>query len=111
MSNEKDIEYTIVMDPEYADAVKAVNDADPKRAVDLLYKEYEQMCLGGSSVLDKDEIYPRSYQWRMGDKYDPAKVGLVREALRQNKLIADTEEYQTFLAEAKKNKVESFSWD
>lgn len=111
MSNDKDIEYTIVMDPEYADAVKAANDADPVHAVDLLYKQYEQMCLNGSGVLDRDNIYPRSYQWRMGDKYDPAKVGLVREALRQNKLIADTEEYQAFLEEYKKTKVGTFSWD
>lgn len=111
MSNEKDIEYTIVMDPEYAAAVSAKKDSDPKHAIDLLYEEYERSCLGGASVLDRDDIYPRSYQWRMGDKYDPAKVGLVREALRQNRLIADTEEYQEFLEESKKSKVETFSWD
>lgn len=111
MSNEKDIEYTIVMDPEYASAIASQKDADPKHAVDLLYEQYERMCLSGASVIDKDDIYPRSYQWRMGDKYDPSKVGLVREALRQNKKIEDTEEYRTFLEESKKNKVETFSWD
>ena len=109
--NEKDIEYTIVMDPEYANAVNVKKDADPKHAIDLLYEEYERMCKKDPTVLDKDDIYPRSYQWRMADKYDPAKVGLVREALKQSKKIADTEEYRAFTEEAKKSKLDSFSWD
>ena len=111
MINEKDIEYTIVMDPEYADMVRPGKNADPKHAVDLLYEEYEQMCLREATVLDKDDIYPHSYQWRMGDRYDAAKVGLVREALKQNKKIADTEEYQAFIEEGKKSKIETISWD
>lgn len=109
--NEKDIEYTIVMDPEYANAVNAKKDADPKHAVDLLYEEYEQMCMKDPNVLDKDDIYPRSYQWRMGDKYDAAKVGLVKEALRQGRRIADTEEYEAFTEEVKNSRIETISWD
>ena len=110
-NNEKDIEYTIVMDPEYTKAMKAEKADGPEQEIDLLYKKYELMCLADPAVLDKDDIYPRSYQWRMGDRYDPAKVSLIREALKENRMIADTEAYQEYLEEAKKSKVETFSWD
>ena len=110
-NNEKNIEYTIVMDPEYEQAIKAEKDAGPKQEIDLLYKKYELMCLSDPAVLDNDDIYPRSYQWRMVDKYDPARVALVREALKESKMIADTEAYQEFLEAAKKSKVDTFSWD
>lgn len=109
--NERDIEYTIVMDPEYTAAINPNKAADPKHAIDLLYEEYEQMCLREATVLDKDDIYPHSYQWRMGDKYDSVKVGLVKEALKQNKKIADTEEYQAFVEAVKKSRIETISWD
>lgn len=109
--NEKDIEYTIVMDPEYREAVNPKKDADPKHAIDLLYEEYEHMCMMDPNVVDKDDIYPHSYQWRMGDKYDQVKVGLVKEALKHSKKIADTEAYEAFVEEVKKSKIETISWD
>ena len=111
MINEKDIEYTIVMDPDFAEALSPGKEPDPKHAVDLLYEEYEQMCLREPTVLDSDDAYPHSYQWRMGDKYDPAKVGLVKAALKQGRKIADTEEYQAFAEEVKNSRIETISWD
>ena len=111
MINEKDIEYTIVMDPEFADALNQKKAADPRHEVDLLYAEYEQMCMMDPTVLDRDDIYPHSYQWRMGDRYDPVKVGLVREALKENRKIADTGKYREFVEEMKKSRIDTISWD
>ena len=69
------------------------------------------MCLSRNDALDKDDIYPRSYQWRMGDKYDPAKVDLVKTALRLGRRIEDTAEYEEYVEAISKSRIETISWD
>ena len=118
--NEKDFEYTIVMDASYTgpdvnDFRKpeegAGNGNDPNTEFELLYRDYERMILKDPTVLDKDDAYPHSYQWRVGDRYDPAKIEVLKAALREGKRITDTEEYQNFIENIKSRKIEPLSWE
>ena len=87
-------------------------DKDERKAViDRLYAEYEKMCYMETTVVDQDDAYPHSYQWRIGDRYDEAKVAVVREALMQRKLIADTDAYQIYVEEIKGRSYRLESWD
>ena len=115
------IEYTIVMDPEYPltegmkegripESAKTVK-KETGDATDILYAEYERMCLKEPTVLDKDDIYPHTYQWRIVRKDDPAKIALVRKALEQGVKIADTDEYQEFLEDVKKRGLGPDAWE
>ena len=134
----KDFDYTIVMDSKYPgmdptakeEAVSAAaNDGDPKKGAagpavpapepqieyndyyERLYAEYEEMCLKEPTVLDRDDAYPYSYQWRVGDRYDPAKIELLKAALVQGKKIADTDEYKKYLEDVKSRRFKPESWD
>ena len=87
--NEKDFEYTIVMDASYTgpdvnDFRKpeegADNAGDANAEYELLYSDYERMILRDPTVLDKDDAYPHSYQWRMADRYDPGKIEALEES-------------------------------
>ncbi len=132
--NAKDIDYTIVLDPRYpsldaqeqaeaetrvfskAGAEAAKGSEEPakdehKAAIDRLYDEYEKMCYKESTAVDKDDAYPHSYQWRIGDRYDEAKVAVLREALKERKLIADTEAYLIYVEEIKSRSFRPESWD
>ncbi len=118
--NNKDFEYTIVMDASYrgpelesAGSAGSADDgkADVRKEADLLYDAYERMCLKEPTVLDKDDAYPHSYQWRVGDKYDPEKIGLIKAALKEGKLIADTDAYQEYIETIKNRKFKPESWD
>ena len=118
--NEKDFEYTIVMDasyigPDVNDVKKPEEGAaaaeDPNAEYELLYNDYERMILRDPTVLDKDDAYPRSYQWRVGDRYDPAKIAAVEEALKNRIRITDTEAYKKFIEEMKDRKFKPESWD
>lgn len=82
-----------------------------KAAIDRLYDEYEKMCYKESTAVDKDDAYPHSYQWRIGDRYDEAKVAVLREALKERKLIADTEAYLIYVEEIKSRSFRPESWD
>lgn len=93
-----------------APALKQDN-ADRKAAIDRLYDEYEKMCYKESTAVDKDDAYPHSYQWRIGDRYDEAKVAVLREALKERKLIADTEAYLIYVEEIKSRSFRPESWD
>lgn len=84
---------------------------DHKAAIDRLYEEYEKMCYKESTAVDKDDAYPHSYQWRIGDRYDEAKVAVLREALKERKLIADTEAYLIYVEEIKSRNFRPESWD
>ena len=84
---------------------------DRKAAVDRLYAEYEAMCYKEPTVVDMDDAYPHSYQWRIGDRYDVAKVAVLREALKERKLIADTEAYLIYVEEIKSRSFKPESWD
>ena len=117
----KDLEYTIVMDASYrgpqiqtgSEAAEGPVSAEEnkKRAIDLLYDAYERMALMEPTILDVDDAYPHSYQWRMGDKYDPGKVAVVEEALREKTRISDTEAYQKYLDKISGSKFKPESWD
>ena len=131
-----DFDYTIVMDPRYpgldpvapeqaapaapekesAPAAPAKEPvASPEKPVidpwERLYAEYEEMCLKEPTILDMDDAYPHSYQWRVGDRYDPAKIEVLKAALREGKRITDTEEYQKYLEDIKNRRFEPVSWE
>ena len=116
--NEKDFEYTIVMDASYLspaarEAKKAEDSADesPNADYELLYYDYERMIFRDPTVLDKDDAYPHSYQWRMGDRYDPGKLEALEEALKKRVRISDTEAYQKYIEEIKNRRFKPESWD
>ena len=118
--NDKDFEYTIVMDasyigPDVNDFRKPEEGADmandPNAEAELLYRDYERMILRDPTVLDKDDAYPRTYQWRVGDRYDPAKLAAVEEAISNRCRISDTDAYQKFIDEMKDRKFKPESWD
>ncbi len=117
----KDYEYTIVLDGSYmapgseveviAEEVPAKKKEDPKAEADRIYAEYEAMCMKEPTVLDTDDIYPHSYYWRIGDRYDPAKVAVVEAAIKDGKRIADTEAFAEYAEKVKNSKYTPESWD
>ena len=123
--NNEDFDYTIVMDPRYP-GLDPVNheplkgtepekSEEPEKVVidpwERLYAEYEEMCFKDPTILDKDDAYPHSYQWRVGDRYDPAKIEVLKAALREGKRITDTEEYQNFIENIKSRKLGPLNWE
>ncbi len=128
--NNEDFDYTIVMDPRYpgldpirheplAEAEKKPEPEapakEPEKVVidpwERLYAEYEEMCFKDPTILDKDDAYPHSYQWRVGDRYDPAKIEVLKAALSEGKRITDTEAYQEFIEDIKSRKLEPLNWE
>ena len=118
--NEKDFEYTIVMDASYTgpdvnDFRKpeegAGNGNDPNTEFELLYRDYERMILKDPTVLDKDDAYPHSYQWRMADRYDPGKIEALEEDLNNRTRISDTQAYRNFIEDMKNRRFKPESWD
>ncbi|MBQ6438917.1 MAG: hypothetical protein IJJ06_02105 [Mogibacterium sp.] len=118
--NEKDFEYTIVMDASYISP--GVNEFrkteegaekadDPNADYELLYYDYERMILRDPTVLDKDDAYPHSYQWRMGDRYDPGKLAALEEALNNRTRITDTQAYKKYIEDMKDRRFKPESWD
>ncbi|MBE6028191.1 MAG: hypothetical protein E7227_06290 [Clostridiales bacterium] len=105
-----------VKDPAAAVEVsKPTKDAEPEKPVidpwERLYSEYEEMCLKEPTILDLDDAYPHSYQWRVGDRYDPAKIEVLKAALMEGKRISDTEAYQEYLEDFKRRRFEPVSWE
>lgn len=82
-----------------------------KANIDRLYDEYERMRMNEPTVLDRDDIYPRSYQWRNGDRYDMGKVAAVQEALKSWKKIEETEAYSKYIAMKSSKILPPDSWD
>ena len=117
--NANDIDYTIVLDRDYIGPdqeelkKQAAADAagDSKEAIDALYSAYEKMCLKDPTVLDADDAYPHTYQWRIGDKYDPIKVGVIEAALREGKKVTDTEAYEKYVEVVSALNFKPESWD
>ena len=115
--NEKDFEYTIVMDasymgPDASDLKKTGEGAGDAHAEDeRLYTDYERMAFRLPTVLDRDDAYPHSYQWRVADRYDPGKLAALEEALNNRSKIEDTAAYQKFIDEMKTRKFKPESWD
>ena len=121
--NDKDFEYTIVMDASYTapdvnDFRKPEEDSDAAGTsnaeyaeYELLYHDYEKMIFRDPTVLDKDDAYPHSYQWRVGDRYDPGKIEALREALNNRTRISDTQAYLKYIEDIKNRKFKPESWD
>ena len=123
--NNEDFDYTIVMDPRYP-GLDPVNpeplkgtepekSEEPEKVVidpwERLYAEYEEMCFKDPTILDKDDAYPHSYQWRVGDRYDPAKIEVLKAALSEGKRITDTEAYQEYIDDIKSRKLGPLNWE
>ena len=118
--NDKDFEYTIVMDasyigPDVNDFRKPEDSADaaddPNAEYELLYYDYERMILRDPTVLDKDDAYPHSYQWRVGDRYDPGKIAALEEALENLCRISDKKKKKKYIEDMKNRKFKPESWD
>ena len=118
--NDKDFDYTIVMDASYISPdvndfkqteEKAAAAEDPNAEYELLYYDYERMILRDPTVLDRDDAYPHSYQWRMGDRYDPGKIAALEEALNNICRISDTQAYKKYIDDMKTRKFKPESWD
>lgn len=135
-NNRKDFyDYTIVMDGDYkgpnnggvnkdmaAELEKAIEDkyvAEKPRQeqteetdkAERLYFDYERMCFKEPTTLDRDDIYPHSYYWRIGDRYDQDKLAVLEEALREGKKIEETDAYVKYTEKLKHQKFSPDSWD
>ena len=80
-------------------------------AMDSLYFEYEKLWLMSPTVIEKGDVYPRSYYWRLGGRYDPDKKAVLEEALAVGKMIEYTEAYQQYVEKIKNVKFKPDSWD
>lgn len=124
-----DMDYTVVLDRNYrgpvieaeqkkeeAEAAKAVIEPEiefdaSKAEAEKIYETYESMFLKDYTALDKDDIYPHSYQWRVGDRYSEDKLAVVEAAIRRKKRIAETEEYLEYVEKVKRSKFTPMSWE
>lgn len=132
--SKSNFDYTIVLDGDFAgmadnkafqreDAVKPAAPEVPapesrttepdslSEKMDRLYYDYEKMCYKDPNTLDKDDIYPHSYQWRLGDRYDEGKVPVLEEAIRTGLRIAETEAYEKYVEEIRNRRFTPDSWD
>ena len=125
----KDMDYTVVLDRNYrrpvieaeqkkqeAEAAKAVIEPEiefdaGKAEAEKIYETYESMFIKDYTALDKDDIYPHSYQWRVGDRYSEDKLAVVEAAIRRKKRIAETEEYLEYVEKVKRSKFTPMSWE
>ncbi len=119
----KEFDYTIVLDGNYTgpdpEDIKpaettqpaAAESDDPNAKADRLYYEYEKKCLSDPLILDKDDIYPHTYYWRTGDRYDPGKIESLKEALLKGVMVADTEAYSKYVESVKSRKFEPVTCD
>jgi hypothetical protein len=125
----KDMDYTVVLDRNYrgpvieaeqkkqeAEDAKAVIEPEiefdaSKAEAEKIYETYESMFIKDYTALDKDDIYPHSYQWRVGDRYSEDKLAVVEAAIRRKKRIAETEEYLEYVEKVKRSKFTPMSWE
>lgn len=125
----KDMDYTVVLDRNYrgpvieaeqkkqeAEAANAVPEPEiefdaGKAEAEKIYETYESMFIKDYTALDKDDIYPHSYQWRVGDRYSEDKLAVVEAAIRRKKRIAETEEYLEYVEKVKRSKFTPMSWE
>ena len=84
---------------------------DPRVTMDHLYEAYEEMCYRDPTVLDRDDMYPHSYQWRNTDRYNLAKLAVLTEAVKQGKRIAETEAYKKFVGAGVRRAMSQMTWD
>ncbi len=96
---------------EPASPEKRMQPGDFKEKIDRLYYDYEKMCLKWPTILDMDDAYPHSYQWRIGDKYDLGKMEALEEALRDGVKIENTEAYRKYTSSLTHRKIPQMTWD
>lgn len=84
---------------------------DEKRLMDDLYSEYISMHSGEIGFLDSDDLFPRTYHWRLDDRYAPEKKEILQEAIRLHKKIEETQSYQDYAERKKRSKRMELSWD
>ena len=82
-----------------------------KEKMDQLYSEYIRIRSMEPGVVDEDDVFPKTYHWRLGGKYDPVKIPILEEALRAHTKIEDTTEYAKYVEEVKNRKYSPLSWD
>ena len=125
----KDMDYTVVLDRNYRgpviEAEQKKNEAEAAKLMDepaiefdaskaeaeKIYETYESMFIKDYTALDKDDIYPHSYQWRVGDRYSEDKLAVVEAAIRRKKRITETEEYLEYVEKVKRSKFTPISWE
>ena len=91
--------------------VRRTEPGDMIEKIDRLYFDYEKMCLGWPTILDMDDAYPHSYQWRIGDRYDLGKMEALEEALKSEIKIENTEAYRKYISNVTHRKLPQMSWD
>lgn len=84
---------------------------DEKKIMDALYNEYIAMHSGEIGFLDSDDLFPRSYHWRLDDRYAPEKKEILQEAIKFHKKIEETQAYQDYAEKKKRSKRIDLSWD
>ncbi len=84
---------------------------DEKKIIDELYDTYIEMHRNEIGFLDSDDLFPRSYHWRIDDRYAPGKKEILEEAIKLHKRIEDTQAYQDYVDKKKRNKIVNMSWD
>ncbi|MBQ6388456.1 MAG: hypothetical protein IJH90_02345 [Mogibacterium sp.] len=84
---------------------------DPRVTMDRLYEAYEKLWMREPTVLDTDDIYPHSYQWRTADRYNAGKLAVLTEAVKTGKRIAETEAYERYVEAGKHRKFKPDTWD
>lgn len=84
---------------------------DEKKIIDELYDTYIEMHRSEIGFLDSDDLFPRTYHWRLEDRYAPGKKEILEEAIKHHKRIEDTQAYQDYVEKKKRNKIVNMSWD
>lgn len=94
-----------------AEAGDTGDTGDEKKAMDALYNEYIAMHSGEIGFFDSDDLFPRSYHWRLDDRYAPEKKEILQEAIKFHKKIEETQAYQDYAEKKKRSKKIQLSWD
>lgn len=85
--------------------------ADEKKIIDDLYDEYIAMHSGELGFLDAEDLFPRSYHWKLDDRYAEGKKEILEEAIKRHLKIEETSSYQDYVEKKKRNKRVEMSWD
>ena len=97
---------------------ESVRDAAKKPAFDQVYEEnYDRVYKYTYSILlnreDTEDVVSNTFMaaYAAYDRYDPAKVRAVEEALQKGVKIADTEAYEKYAEEVKNRSFMPDSWE
>lgn len=98
-------------DTDHKTGQKKDQETDPKKEMDDLYEQYIAVHRGEIGFLDEEDLFPRSYHWKLEDKYAPDKKEILEEAVRFRKKIEETQAYQDYVEKKKRQKTMDMSWD